>query len=121
LVPDYQTVDQDPAWHRYLLGIDSLSGRVRQQLLNEAINMGRANRVAAFFNGFKQQQGQAYATSVGARSNPSGRVFTNDSIRAMYEHRRKGGYTDQEWQALEAELAQALKTGQVHSKLWLTK
>jgi hypothetical protein len=39
-VPDYQEVDRNPAWHRWLLGIDHLSGRVRQTLLNEAIAVG---------------------------------------------------------------------------------
>ena len=36
-VPNYREIDRDPRWHRWLLGIDVLSGRVRQQLLNEAI------------------------------------------------------------------------------------
>jgi hypothetical protein len=30
LVPDFREVDQDPRFHRWLLGIDTLTGRVRQ-------------------------------------------------------------------------------------------
>ena len=40
-VPNYREIDRDPRWHRWLLGIDVLSGRVRQQLLNEAIAAAR--------------------------------------------------------------------------------
>ena len=36
-VPDYREIDRDPQWHRWLLGVDTLTGRVRQQLLNDAI------------------------------------------------------------------------------------
>jgi hypothetical protein len=41
-VPDFREIDRDPRWHRWLLGVDVLSGRVRQQLLNEAISSATA-------------------------------------------------------------------------------
>ena len=37
-VPNYREIDADPRWHQWLLGTDSLSGRQRQQLLNDAIS-----------------------------------------------------------------------------------
>jgi hypothetical protein len=55
-VPDYRDIDRNPRWHRWLLGIDVLSGRVRQQLLNEAIASGSAPRVISFFRGFQQEE-----------------------------------------------------------------
>jgi hypothetical protein len=55
-VPDFREIDRNPRWHRWLLGIDVLSGRVRQQLLNEAIASAAAPRVISFFNGFKQEE-----------------------------------------------------------------
>jgi len=55
-VPDFREVDRNPRWHRWLLGVDVLSGRVRQTLLNEAISAGAAPRVVSFFNGFKQEE-----------------------------------------------------------------
>jgi hypothetical protein len=55
-VPDYREVDRNPRWHKWLLGVDVMSGRVRQTLLNEAISAGNAPRVASFFNGFKQEE-----------------------------------------------------------------
>jgi hypothetical protein len=55
-VPNYREIDRNPRWHRWLLGIDVLSGRVRQQLLNEAISAASAPRVISFFRGFLQEE-----------------------------------------------------------------
>jgi hypothetical protein len=55
-VPDFREIDRNPRWHRWLLGVDVLSGRVRQTLLDEAISAGAAPRVISFFNGFKQEE-----------------------------------------------------------------
>jgi len=55
-VPNYREIDRDPRWHRWLLGIDVLSGRVRQQLLNEAISSAAAPRVISFFRGFLNEE-----------------------------------------------------------------
>ena len=55
-VPNYREIDRDPRWHRWLLGIDVLSGRVRQQLLNEAISSASAPRVISFFRGFLNEE-----------------------------------------------------------------
>jgi len=51
-VPNYKDIDRNPRWHRWLVGVDVLSGRVRQQLLNEAISSSSAPRVISFFRGF---------------------------------------------------------------------
>jgi hypothetical protein len=55
-VPNYREIDQDPRWHRWLLGIDMLSGRVRQTLLNEAIASADAPRAISFFRGFLNEE-----------------------------------------------------------------
>jgi hypothetical protein len=55
-VPDYKEIDRNPRWHRWLLGVDVLSGRVRQQLLNEAISAASAPRVISFFRGFQNEE-----------------------------------------------------------------
>ena len=44
-VPNYREIDQDPRWHQWLLSSDPLSGRQRQQLLNDAIASGATNRL----------------------------------------------------------------------------
>jgi hypothetical protein len=55
-VPNYRDIDRNPRWHRWLLGVDVLSGRVRQQLLNEAIAQASAPRVISFFKGFLAEE-----------------------------------------------------------------
>ena len=55
-VPNYREIDRNPRWHDWLLGIDVFSGRVRQQLLNEAIAAAQAPRVISFFRGFLQEE-----------------------------------------------------------------
>jgi hypothetical protein len=55
-IPDYREIDRNPRWHRWLLGIDVLSGRVRQTLLNEAISAGAAPRVVWFFKSFLSEE-----------------------------------------------------------------
>jgi hypothetical protein len=66
LVPDYREVDRDPNW---LLGIDLLSGRMRQQLLNEAIAASDHRRVKGIFDRFRSQ-GQSSGTT-GSRTTSS--------------------------------------------------
>jgi hypothetical protein len=53
-VPNYREIDNTPHWHRYLLTVDPLSGRVRQTLLNDAIASGTTHRVISFFRQFLQ-------------------------------------------------------------------
>lgn len=55
-LPDFREIDRNPRWHRWLLGVDVLSGRVRQQLLDEAIAAAQAPRVISFFRGFLQEE-----------------------------------------------------------------
>jgi hypothetical protein len=55
-VPNYRDIDRDPRWHNWLRSVDMLSGRVRQQLLNEAIASASAPRVISFFRGFLQEE-----------------------------------------------------------------
>jgi hypothetical protein len=63
LVPDFQEVDRDPAWHTWLRGTDQMSGRVRQALLNEAIAAGDSRRVKSVFDGFKRSAGQTTSST----------------------------------------------------------
>ena len=55
-VPNYREIDRNPRWHNWLLGIDVLSGRVRQVLLNEAISAANAPRAISFFKSFLAEE-----------------------------------------------------------------
>jgi hypothetical protein len=121
-VPDYQQVDRDPAWHRWLLGIDHLSGRVRQTLLNEAIAAGDPHRVKSFFDGFKREHGSSQSPRGTSRSTPFGsRTYTREQIGQLYEKRRKGGYTDDTWNRIEQDIFAAQKDGRVIAHPYITK
>jgi hypothetical protein len=55
-VPNFRQIDRDPRWHNWLLGIDLYTGRVRQELLDEAITAASAPRVISFFKGFLNEE-----------------------------------------------------------------
>jgi hypothetical protein len=97
-VPNYREIDRDPRWHTWLLGIDPLSGKIRQQVLNDAIAAGSAPRVVAFFRGFEQEQGGTGHRAAGrstardrsaAQSKP---FYTRANIKQNYELHQKGAF-----------------------------
>lgn len=53
LVPDWETVNTEPEWIKWLEQVDPLSGTTRQQQLNFAHAQLNADRVAAFFTAYK--------------------------------------------------------------------
>jgi hypothetical protein len=123
-VPNYREIDRMPEWHRWLLGIDTLSGRVRQLLLNEAISSGSEARIAAFFRKFQQEAGGAQAQASGRTRAPVGqRTYTRAQIAALYEAHRKGHYANREaeWQRIEADIFDAQKTGRIQAFDYITK
>jgi hypothetical protein len=126
LVPDFRQVDRMPEWHQWLLGTDMLSGRVRQQLLNEAISSGNAQQVRAIFDRFRNQ-GQS-GGGTGSRTSSSRRstgknFYTHDDIKRLYEQHRKGFYVNREdaWARQEADIFAAMREGRVEQKPYLTK
>jgi hypothetical protein len=133
-VPNFREIDRNPAWHRFLSGVDELSGRQRQVLLNEAIASGSDQRIAAFFRTFQQQAGatQAPASTRAettrptpfnqARSNSLGaRTYSREDIGRLYERRRKGEFTDAAWARQEQDIFDAQKTGRVVDYAYITK
>ena len=57
-VPNYLEIDRMPEWRKWLLGVDPLSGSIRQYVLNDAIAEANASRVVAFFRGFLAEHGR---------------------------------------------------------------
>jgi hypothetical protein len=123
-VPNYLEIDQDPRWHAWLRQVDPLNGRVRQELLNEAIAAGSATRVVAFFRGFQREVGQTSAPVFDwgpgqvlerRRPRPQGPVYTRDQIKHFYELHRKGKFTgrEAEWARLEHEIIRAGREGRI--------
>jgi hypothetical protein len=124
-IPDYREFDRDPAWHQWLMGVDLMSGRIRQALLNEAIASGDARRVKLFFDGYRQQAGSPQTqTAPGRRPRSSGKPFyTHDAIKRLYEAHRKGVYAgrETEWNRIENDIFAAQREGRVEHVPYLTK
>jgi hypothetical protein len=124
LVPNYREIDNNPRWHTWLLGVDLMSGRVRQGLLDEAIADGDARRVQKFFNDFQQQDGRSPGSRTSSRrSAASAPFYTRDRIKELYEQHRKGAFNGREadWNAIEQDLFAAQREGRVEQRPYLTK
>jgi hypothetical protein len=118
LVPDYKTIDADPGWHRWLMGVDLMSGRVRQTLLNEAISVGDARQVKTIFDRYRGQSTSTSShasTSSGRRSSPYKPTYTRQQITQLYEQHRRGAYNgrEQEWARLEHDIIAAGREGRI--------
>jgi hypothetical protein len=134
-VPNFQSIDADPRWHRWLLGIDSLSGRVRQTLLNDAINSGSDQRIAHFFRTFEREHGSPSSsgtqaanttrpTPFGTRPNSIGnRTYTRQQIHDLYEKKRRGDYAKrpEEWARIEQDIFNAQHESRILATPYLTK
>jgi hypothetical protein len=131
-VPNWREIDRNPRWHDWLLGIDALSGEVRQALLNAAISASDLNRVVGFFRAFQNQEGQAVdagtSTALGAPLRrtrpPSGKpTYTRELIKQLYDQHRRGAYRgrEAEWARQEADIIAAGREGRVEKYDWVGK
>jgi hypothetical protein len=125
-IPNYATIDQDPRWHAWLRAADPHTGRMHQELLNDAIAAGSSVRVVAFFRGFLREQGSQTAPvfdwgpgQVLERTRPrpriEGPVYTRDQIKNFYELHRRGRFAgrEDEWARLEHEIIRAGREGRI--------
>ena len=72
LVPDFREIDATDAWRAWLAEEQPLTGRSRQEFLNEAVRSADATRVAAFFEAFKSgQQVQASPKPAPSQASPA--------------------------------------------------
>jgi hypothetical protein len=125
--PDFREIDRNPRWHRWLLGIDEYTVRVRQLLLDDAVASGSVARVKAFFEGFRQAEraGGTQAQAVGSRqARSSGKpIYTREQIGQLYEQHRKGAYAgrEAEWNRIENDIFAAQREGRIQETPYLTK
>jgi hypothetical protein len=129
-IPNYREIDADPRWHQWLLGEDPLSGRRRQDLLNDAIARGDIYRCVGFFRSFLAQlNSETPAASGRSREGrrpkaPSGKkIYTRAEIAAAYKAYDRGEYEgrEDEWRALEQDMAAAQREGRLGGPDYLTK
>ena len=137
LIPNYETVNQDPKFLEWLNQSDGLSGRPRQHTLSSAHNSQDARSVANVFNAYisenqKQaqppmgiQQNQYYSqiAPAGGMGGPgpagqsSGPSWTRADIAKFYADKARGLYDgkQQEAQKLERSIFDATEHGRVTS------
>jgi hypothetical protein len=128
-VPNFREIDRNPRFHRWLLGIDDLTGRVRQTLLNDAIAKGSAARAIEFFRRFQQEEAGGTSQTYSATTNRQAGsyygkpTYTPAQIKELYEQHRKGAWTgrEPEWDRLEADIFAAQREGRVLTTPYLTK
>jgi hypothetical protein len=121
-IPNYRELDQHPDWHTWLLGVDSLSGRQRQQLLDEAKSSGDAARCIHFFRSFFSRP-QSAAGSGASAASPAYRrarssnepIYTRPQIQALYAAHRKGMFAgkESEWARIEAQIIAVGREGRI--------
>jgi hypothetical protein len=119
-IPNYREVDRDPRWHNYLLEPHPLSGRPRQQWLNDAMASGDANRVISFFREFMrgaggQSAGSAASAPNRTRSSSGKQTYTRPQVAALYAQHRRGLWAgrEDEWRRLEADIIRASGEGRI--------
>jgi hypothetical protein len=121
-VPNFREVDRDPRWHSWLSGVDILTGRARQVLLNDAIASTDAGRVAAFFRKFQSEVGdqsagaQASSTASNRTRSSSGKqLYTRDQVKQLYRAHQQGAYAGREveWARQEADIIRASGEGRI--------
>jgi hypothetical protein len=120
-VPNFREIDRNPRWHRWLLGIDSLSGQVRQNLLNAAIARGDANSVREFFARFLREDGATQPSSAASNQRSGRQIYDRALIGRLYEARRRGQFNDADWARLEADIFAAQREGRVQDVPYITK
>jgi len=55
-VPNYREIDANPRWRQWLMLPEPYTGRIRQEILNDAITASDALRVVTFFRGFLAEE-----------------------------------------------------------------
>lgn len=132
LVPDWETINADPAFLTWLGEVEGLSGMPRQAFLDDAFSAADANRTAAIFNAFKSTRPAApvpprsdvqrqvtpgKSKSVPATPANDTRQWTHSEIDQFYTDVRSGKYRGKVEEAarIEAEIDLAVAQGRVRA------
>ena len=124
LVPNYLTLNNDPAFHQFLAGFDPQTGKQRQQTLSEAQQALDAGQVAGVFKAFIDQSQQPQKPQIPedqidpqtsrATETPQGQtMWTRAQISQFYRDKTQGKYGRDEAQRLEADIFRAQKEGRI--------
>lgn len=124
--PEWRTINEDPAFLRWLDEVDELTGETRQNLLGKAEAARDAVRVGKFFNSYKKtsstwaansaqslEQQLVPPTNKAPQTPPSKKVWTRGEISEFYARMRRGEVSDQDAVAIEADITAASIEGRI--------
>jgi len=136
-VPDWQTVNENQAFHNWLLSPDPLSGLQRQTLLTDAHENLDLPRVVSIFETWKRETGVATAPAVAAKTSNASKLerqiapgrasgttpptqaqkrqWTRQDITAFFKDKMDGKYKGKEEEArsIESDIFLAQREGRV--------
>lgn len=126
LVPDWEALNANDNFLKWLDEVDELTGETRQSLLSKAENQRDPVRAAKFFNLFKKTS-QSWAASSNmsmeqqlvppvnqpSSSPPSKKIWTRGEISDFYDRVRRGTISDNDAIAIEADISAATIEGRI--------
>jgi hypothetical protein len=126
LVPDWEALNTDANFIKWLEEVDELTGQTKQVLLSQAEQSRDATRVAKFFTSFKKASqswaanaNQSLESQVAPPTNkapdtpPSKKVWTRGEISEFYSRMRRGDVSDADAIAIEADITAASIEGRI--------
>jgi hypothetical protein len=135
-VPNWQSVNNDPAFHNWLLETDPLTGTTRQAYLEQAQKALDSKRVAKFFNiwlgsngepaaaqsnrrtvssELEKQVAPGRARGTGAQSKGQAKTYSAEDIRQFFKDSAGGKYKGREAERdrIERDIFLAQKEGRI--------
>lgn len=126
LVPDWEALNANDNFLKWLDEVDELTGETRQSLLSKAENQRDPVRAAKFFNLFKKTS-QSWAASSNtsmeqqlvppvnqpSASPPAKKIWTRGEISDFYDRVRRGTISDNDAIAIEADITAATIEGRI--------
>jgi hypothetical protein len=126
IVSDWEQINEDPGFIKWLEEVDDLTGETKQNLLSRAESARDAARVGKFFTSYKKaasswaaNSAQSLESQVVPPTNkspdtpPSKKVWTRAEITDFYGRMRRGEVSDQDAIAIEADITAASIEGRI--------
>jgi len=126
--PHWERINEDKEFLTWLSGIDPFSGRVRQEVFDDAVNSNDSWRVANFFNAFGGEtrtdsadanplelQVEPQTTRVSAPP-PGKKIWTTEEISRFFADRRRGAYSVAEADRIDQEIFAAGREGRIRQR-----
>ena len=116
-VPDWEEMNKDRGFLDWLAEYDELTGKQRQDSLDDAVSMKDASRAARFFNKWKDMSQKKAATATRSLESqvvpatgtvstppPGKKIWTRTEISDFYGKARRGEISDKQMVAIEADI-----------------